>query len=269
MQPLYQTTAPSSARGLMALLWGNALAAYVSNDPKFGVRVQNDFTQFSPLGLTGTTSATHEGGWTAQDSVTAGGTYAVTDAVQAGGQVLIASGSTTADEGVEFAASVNSICLPTHATTPSRRLVAQFRIDAVAVNGQQLALLTDAACTTPVAGANDAIADVGYIGFQVDEDGDLNFVSKSAAAGTSDSVEVIENADFVQLDPHVIGFSIDASGVLEIVVDNVRYKSKALQISSASYPTGILAPRLACTTSGTTAPSMRVDSVDVFAEQAG
>lgn len=265
--PLYPNS--GSARGLQSVIWGNSVQAYESNDPKFGTRIKLRPASLSPLGLTGTTSATHEGGWTAQDAVTAGGTYSVTDAAQAGGQLLVANNGTNADEGVEFGSSLTALTTPQHSTAPSQKLIFQARFDAVAVNGQQFYGLTDALAATPVVGANDALADVGYIGFQVDEDGDLNFVSKSANGGTSDSVEVIENADFVQLDPHVVGFSIDKNGKLEIEVDNVRYPSKASEISTSSYPTGVLRVATGATSSGTTAASYRLGDIDAFAESAG
>lgn len=274
MNPLYQKSYPDSSRGLMAALWGASLAAYVSNDPQHGYRYKSDFlteefktTDGATASITGTTAVTSDEGWAGQDAVTAGGTYTVS--IQAGknGVMRVASNGTTEDFGAEVSRTHLQVVTPKHATTPCRKLTYQTRLDLVAVDGQALALLTDAAVSTPVAGANDAIADVGYIGFQVRENGDLYFVTKSAASGVSDSVLVLANANWAKLDPHNLGFSVDRTGAVAIVVDGKSFAAAAATINPASIPTGNLSPRYACTTSGSVAASMDVDMIDVFCEE--
>jgi len=269
-----------SARGLMADLWRQSLQGYASNDPLYGYRFKEDFSREAcspgfPVGgtsvaatVTGTTTGSRvASGWIAQDAVTAGGTFLLTKNAGVESGVNLDSDGTTADYGAELGYSHNPIAAPTHSSAPSKRLVAQFRIDEGAVNGQTLAVLTDAGATTPIAGANDAIADVGYIGFQIDEGGDLNFVTSSANGGTTDSVEILESANFTRANVHELGFAINQDLSVDIVVDNVWYGVASRSISSAALPTGNLAPRFASTTSGTTAPDLNVLNVDIFAER--
>lgn len=269
-----------SARGLMADLWRQSLQVYASNDPLYGYRLKEDFSREPCVPgvdvggttlaatVTGTTTA-HQtmSGWVAQDAVTAGGTFTLSKNAGPEAGVKIASNGTTADFGSELGIIGNPLAAPSHSSAPSRRLVAQFRIDEGSVNGQTLAVLTDASATTPIAGANDAIADVGYVGFQIDEDGDLNFVTKSATSGTSDSVEVLESANFTRGDAHEVGFAINSDLSVDIVVDNVWYGVAGRSVNKAALPTGNLAPRFASTSSGTTAADLTVMNVDVFASR--
>ncbi len=266
--PLYPRAAGSVAPGLVAEIWGQSVQAYVSNDPAFGVRTKLRPAEFSPLPLTGTTSATHAQGWTAQDAVQTNGTYAVTDAAQPKGQLAVANGATDADSGCEFGGSVLAHATPKHASAPSNRFNFQAFVDPVAVNGQVLAGMTSAGAATPVCGANDAVADHGFIGFQVNEAGHLNFLTKSATSGTAGSVQVLAAGAWTPLDPHVLAFAVDKTGKVTISVDNVLYSAKAAQVNPASIPTGTLRPVLACTSSGSTAASMRVGDVDIFSEYA-
>lgn len=253
-----------SARGLMACVWQQSLQAYVSNDPSFGYRIQDDFLNNFTDAITGTTSSTDSDGWTGQDAVTAGGTYAVTIEDGPDGYVQISSTGTTNDYGAEFGKTAKNIVLPSHASDPRGRVVTQVRLDNVDADMFGY-VLTDAAATTPIAGASDALADVGYIGFQVREDGDLYFVTSSANGGTTDSAKLIDNGDWTSTAVHQLAFAVNKDQSLDIGVDGVWYNVAAASISSSSLPTGNLAPRFFCTAGATsTAPTIQADCIDLF-----
>jgi hypothetical protein len=281
--PLYSLEAPNAKRGLQADLWRGSLQKYASNDPSYGIRLKKDFVGdfcFSGLantagnGTTGTTGVAYNSGLTIQDAVTAGGTYAVTPVSAPGGVALVANDGTTADFGVEVGGDCLCFTTPkaTDADEKSERLIIEARVDLVAVNGQFVLGYTSAGVTTPVVGANDAVADHGYIVLQIDENGDLNLLTSSATGGTTDSVQVIATADWTKLDQHLIGLAVNRVGTsctVEVCVDNQWYSPQVLGIDPASVPVGDLRPVIGATTSGTTAPSFNLDCLDCFAEFQG
>jgi hypothetical protein len=268
--PLYSTTTPNTGRGLMACVWEGLLQAYAMNNSGFGYRLSDDFDNDFTDAITGTTTATDSDGWTGQDAVTAGGTYTVSVVSGTGGcgALRLNSDGTTADFGCEAGKTIATVCGPQHASTPCDELAIQFRINNIDADSV-LAVLTDAGATTPICGAANAIADVGYVGFQIRNNGDLYFVSKSAAAGTTNAILLIAAANWTPTGEHVFGVRLRASGPCVIGVDGKAYMTASGSINKAGLPTGTLSPRFACTVgNGSTAPTMDVDKMDVFASKA-
>lgn len=268
---LYSQSAPYTGRYLLADLWRNSLQDYVSNDPGYGYRQRTDFVTESlktsdgtANQITGTTAVTAAEGWTGQDAVAAGGTYTVSIVEGDGGYMRLASGTTTNNQGVEVGRTMRQFALPSHSTTPSSRFVAQFRINNGTAADWGL-LMSDAAYNVPIAGTN-AIADVGYIGFRVNDAGDLLFVAKSAAAGTADSKTLIAAANFTKTGVHTLGFAVNADKTVDVDVDGVWYRNAVSTFNQAALPTGNLCVRFFGTCgSGTTAPQIDVDQLDLFA----
>lgn len=275
VSPLYDLTTPSTARGLTASLWRQSLEAYVSNNPEFGYRLKSDFideqlttSDGATAQLTGTTAVTAANGWTAQDSAVAGGTYTVSLLNQDGGWMSVDNNTGTADFGVEVGRTVRQFSLPSATSTPSYRTVFEMRYSNTDAD-RIFAVLTDAAYNTPICG-NNVLADVGYIGFNMNEAGDLIFQTSSANGGTTDSATILAAANWTATGIHKLGFAVNADRSVDVVVDGTWYSPRVTLIDPLSLPTGVLAPRFGVSSGNSgTAPTALFDSIDIFCATTG
>lgn len=272
--PLYSRVLPDTSKSLNADLWRNSLQDYEANDAGFGNRQKANFSTASlktsdgtTNQITGTTAVTAAEGWCGQDAVAAGGTYTVSIVEGDPSALRLASGATTANQGVEVGRTHRQFVLPSHATTPNQRTVNQVRVNNSTAADWGV-LLSDAAYNVPIAGAN-AIADVGYIGFRVNDAGDLLFVASSVTGGVTDSKTLIAAANFVKTGIHVVGFAVNQDKSVDVVVDGQVFKTVMASFKKTALPTGNLSPRFFATCgSGIVAPTFDVTNFDLFAANA-
>lgn len=259
MAPLNALVDGSTGRGLTSALWQKSLHAWAANDPLFGESFFEDFPRDFTDAITGTTSATDSDGWTGQDASSGSGTYTVAVQDRPGGWVKMSNDGTSNDDGVEFGLTKETIALPSHSSDSRGRAVFECRVDNDDADCYGF-FLTDAGATTPLTAGSDALADVGYIGIQVKEGGDVVVMTSSANGGTTDSVTIIEAADFTKTGEHRLGFAVNPDSSIEVAVDGQWYPLATSSIDPDSLPTGDLAPRWFATAGdGTTAPDMEVD----------
>lgn len=278
--PLYDKTTPDTSRGLTGGLWRQSLEAYVSNNPAYGTRLQTDFinenlktSDGTTNQITGTTTATHAEGWIGQDAGVAGGTYTIARVAGPDGFIRLSNGTGTADFGCELGRTVADVPLITHTTAATRRgrVVMECRITNVDADRFFMGL-TSIAATTPLSAIGNTFADAGYCGIHVQNDGAVTFVSKSAAAGTSDSATLISAADFGTFagSSHKLGFAINwqpTGTSVDVFIDGQWYKPAAMAIDPLSLPVATCAPRLFITSGDSgVAPDCDIDSIDLFVE---
>jgi hypothetical protein len=267
--PLYQKETPDHSRGLSAALWRNSLQAYVANDPAYGVRIKDDFTEHNPA-ITGTGTAELVRNWVVdRDGDDADGTVSFLNAAGPDGVAILASTTTSGDDGVTARYSPALVNLPTHGSNPRGRVVLEARVDDLDIAEVWFVGLSEAN-NQFLDGDSLLPDDQDYIGFYSDDHGaTVKFVIRNDNDGgtaVEDEVTVLD-ADLDLAEFNKLGLAVNVDGSIEICVNGKRLFALESQIDRDAAPIETLTPRLcALTGAGSDAPNIDVDSVDCFVE---
>lgn len=281
--PLYDLVTPNTGRGLTASLWQQSLQRYVSNDPRYGIRIQDDFTATR----TNTTDASHELNWFLQDANAGGTSESFISGAAADGTAAVPDGvailsvTTGTDEhGIEVHYGATSttqgiIALPTHSTDPRGRVVYETRVDLNVVDQFFIGL------TEPIVEFLSATSTLptnsDYIGFYRLDGGILQFVTgndNNGGTAVIDSANLITAAAMDTLEAgddnfFKMGFAVNDDDTVDIVVNGVWYGTLAKTINSLALPIELLTPKYAITrgTTGNLATlDLPIDTLDVFVQ---
>jgi hypothetical protein len=266
--PLYDKIAPDHDRGLSASLWRNSLQAYAANDPAFGVRITDDFTEVTVASATTTPAVTRN--WSIdRDGDNADGTVTFDDSSAPDGVAILASNTTSGDDGVTAQYVPAIITLPTHTTAASRRgrVVFEARVDDIDVAEVSFIGLSEAGDQF-LDGDSLLPVDQDYIGFYTDDHGaTLKFVmANDNNAGTAVTDEItIPDSDLDLTKFQKLGFAVNPDSSVEVCVNGKSLLSLAATLNPLALPIETLTPRLcALTGAGSDAPNLDIDRLDVF-----
>lgn len=279
--PLYEIS--SSGRGLMASLWRQSLAAYVSGNPQYGVRISDDFT--TPIVANTTDASLTAAGfqWWLQDSAAGGTSESLVSGTNADGHAILSATTGTDHFGISMhygttAVTQGVVALPTHATAAARRgrVVFQTRVDLGTLDTFFIGL------TEPIVDFLSSVSALpttsDYIGFYRYDDGALTFVTANDNNGGTaviDSATILTAAEMATAEAITtfmnIGFAVNKDGSVDIVVNGKWYGSAGKSISSLALPIEYLTPKYE-TTRGPTGDkatvSLTIDDIHVFIEAA-
>lgn len=262
--PLYQTELPDTSRKLSAGLWRQKLQDYCSNDPQFGVRLTDDFNEYV-AGITGTTAATANQKWSGVDAAAAGGTYSVTTEQSPDGIAVVASNGTTNHFGVELQSHA-VFTTPKHTTAADRRgdLVFEARVNFGTADTVFVGL------TEPGANFLSATStlpnDSDFVGFYtVDNGATVTFYCRNDNNGGTAVEKTFNVSDYIESGYNKLGFRINKDGSVEVGVNGYWLPKSVTGITATSVPIEDLVARLSATAGGgTTAPSIKIDRLDLF-----
>ena len=268
--PLYDKTTPDQSVGLTAALWQQSLQRYVSENPEYGVRLKDDFTDY--VLATGTTGASVSRGYSAVDSAAAGGTYTVATQNGPDGSLSVASDGTTNHFGVEVQRSPAVVTTPLHATTASRRgrVVFEASVDFSTADTAFVGLTEAGANFLSATSTLPSTSD--YVGFYTADNGTTVVFhcvndndGNTAVAQSYDVSAHVQSTGYNKL-----GFALNKDGSIEICVNGVWIPKSVHAIpSSTCFPIETLTVRFSATAGGgTTAPAILVRDYDCFVERA-
>lgn len=267
-KPRYALVSPEAGRNLTADLWRSTLVDHPNAYPEHGVDVKDDFTDY--LVASGTGTAVVTGNYSVdREAADANGTVTADIAAGPDGELVLASSTSTAHNGVSLQALPKVITSPLDRNTANRRgrVVFEARVNfgtaAVAFVGLSEAgdQFLGATSGVPTTGLN-------FAGFRY-ASGALTFHllnDKNAVTDIADSFAVPAAA----LDSgawHRLGFAINADGTVDIAVDGRVYQKAVNKLSKAAIFEEPVSLRVSATTgAGTTPPSVSLDFYRVVVE---
>jgi hypothetical protein len=264
--PIYDKATPDVARGLTGALWQQSLQKYVSADPRWGVRVQDDFV-VPPRGVTGDTSATADGNWSAIESATTGGTYTLSQAAGPDGIGRLNSTGTSNHQGIEVQGPA-VVTLPTHKTAATKRGEVVFECRFDKSDADTIFIGLSEAGAAFLSATSTLPEDSDYIGFYSTDNGaSWSFVCANDNEGNTAVTDsfTIPSAAVQSSGFQKFGFRVNTDSSVEVVINGNWYGKQTNGIVSTALPIETLVPRLTATAGGgTTAPTLDIDCIDVF-----
>lgn len=267
--PLYAQTTPWTGRGLDPAIWGpRTVRDYHSDDPKFGIRIRDDFT----TERTNTTDASAEDHWWIQDAAAGGTSESFVSTASGDGVATLSADTGTAHFGIEawYAKSAAGVAtLPTgkHRTAASARgrLNFQTRVDLDDADVFFIGLTEGGA---EFLSATSTLPDgVDYAGFFYDGS-TLKFETRNDNNGGTDVEGSYTITDSIQTGWNNLAFAIDKDGQVHISFNGQYYGPAKNSLSATATPVEFLLPRY-CITRGSgssTAVDLPIDSIDIFVE---
>lgn len=263
--PLYTKTLPDTSRGLNADLWRHSLQDYARNDPAFGIRIKDDFTDHNNA-ITGTGTPEFVRSWSVdREAGNSDGTVSFLNSSSVDGVGQLNSTSTTNHGGITAQYVPALITTSQHSTDPRGRVVCQIRLDFI--DADTIFVGLSEAGDQFLSATSTLPADEDFIGFySVDGGTNVTFYCRNdnnagtAVEQTFDVTSYLSGTGYQN-----VGFAVNKDGSVEVVVNGYWLPGKITGITSAAVPIETLTPRLSATAGGgSTAPTLDIDCIDVY-----